>query len=210
MKNMVVLLGMVLSLISVSAEVMLPKSLLLKAGDVMVRLDSRKFCNINRIVYKKQILCIDTGDAHYGTVCNIKGSGGFVGSGHTETGHKEKVLKLEITIDDQKIDPMAKRWAAGKKVCIRKQSKLRDFMLDYKLIIENNVITENVEISSEKDVELVSMYHFMHPWSTEFTRGFCINKDGDEKSCNFSGNNRHPFQEYAPILAWFDPVKKSA
>ena len=186
------------------AAVELPQSVTLESGTLKVRLDSRKYCFMNRIEWKNRLVCIDHPGAHYGTVFNIAGTQGFVGSGHTETGYKEEVQSLKILIDGKSVDYLKENTFKGRDIRVNKISKVRDFLVTYELTLANDQIYERVEVTSSADVKLNMMYHFMHPWSTAFTDLYYRRANGTEKTFEFKTDNNFPLYEDAPVAAWYN------
>ena len=188
----------------VLAAVELPRTVTLESGTLKVRLDSRKFCFMNRIEWKGELICVDNPGSHYGTVFNIAGARGFVGSGHTETGYKEEVQSLKILIDGKPVDYLKENTFRGQKIRLNKISKMRDFLVSYELTLANDQIHERVEVTSSADVKLNKMYHFMHPWSTAFTDLYYRRANGAEVFFEFKTDNKFPLREDAPVAAWYN------
>lgn len=188
----------------IQAAAILPQSVTLESGNLKVRLDSRKFCFMNRIEWNNKIFCVDNSGSHYGTVFNIVGAKGFVGSGHIETGHKEQVESLTIMVDGKPVDYLKADAFKGEKIQVVKISQMRDFLVKYELTLADNQIAERSEITSNSDVELNKMYHFMHPWSTAFTDLFYRKANGGEETFEFRTDDKFPLREDAPTVAWYN------
>ena len=121
----------------------LPKSIVMESGDVRVRLDAKKRWNINRIEWKRQLVCIDSPEAHYGTTCRPAGSPHFIGSGHAESGAGEEVESVKIFSDGKEVVP-GTGVITGKSVGMEKRSKIHDFRVKYTFEIEDGVMTGGV------------------------------------------------------------------
>ena len=147
----------------------IPQSIMLESGDLKVRLDGRKRWNMNRIEYLGELLCVDKPNAHYGMTCRPTDFKYAVGSGHEESGYGEKVVSLKIYCDGREIMPQKNISVCGKKIKVEKVSKILDLNVKYDILIENNVISEFIEVTAEKNRKLHHLYFFMRPWSPRFT-----------------------------------------
>jgi len=181
-----------------------PQSIQLESGDLKIRLDSAKAWTISGIVFQGYPVGVDT-VTNYGTVVNIAGTNGFVGSGHKETGFKEEVESLKLFVDGVEADLTKTDSFKGKNIRIEKLSRLRDFTLKSEIVIAGNRIHESAEITSATEVKLANMYHFMHSWTPEFKELFVAEPGGEEKTYIFKGDDKWPVYRPVPAAAWFNP-----
>lgn len=182
----------------------IPKSITLESGKVKVRLDSRKFWNINRIEWQNELLSVDNPSAHYGMTFNPGGSNFFIGSGHNESGETEIVESLQILIDGKETVPAAKM--TGKKIEMEKVSRIKAFTVKYSLRLENDTIFERTELAAKEDIKVRSLYCFMHPWSTRFTLFHGIGKDGKKVDFSLNSSEKFPNRRFMPSASFYDPA----
>lgn len=187
---------------AVSVSAVLPQSIMLESGNIKVRLDGRKRWNMNRIEYKNELLCVDNPHAHYGMTCRPADFKYAVGSGHEETGFGEKVVSVRFFVDGKEVFPQENIPLCGKKIKVEKVSKILDINVVYDIFIENNIISEFIEIEAEKDMKLHHLYFFMHPWSPRFTE-----LKIQDKQINFASNDKMVNRKFVEKAAWHD--KKS-
>lgn len=180
------------------------KSFTFESGQVKIRFDGAKFNYPNRIEFRDRILCIDHVGAHYGLVIAFPDVKGFVGSGHMETGHKERLLALEVTVDGKTILPQNGDSFTGKNLQLRKKSDVRGFEINYLLTLENNVIDEYCSVFSPEKRRTKSIYALMHPWSSAFTDFYATNEKGEEYRVEFKGDDKFPMRDRVPFATWYD------
>lgn len=153
-----------------------PASILVRSGDVEVRFESRSFWTLYRIDYQGTRICKDLFGSHYGSVANVKGVG-FIGSGHTENGETEQLKDLALQVDGV-LQPRPTDAYTANAVTLRKQSRVRDLVLDTTVTVQDNRISEAVAMRAEKPLDLNLMYHFMHPWVLEMSHFLAEKRDG--------------------------------
>lgn len=181
-----------------------PKSVVLEAGNLKVRLDSRKFWNINRVEWQGQLVGVDQSGAHYGVAYQPGGSKFFIGSGHNESGQSEKVTSIRFFIDDGQEMPVDSPIIRAAVVGMEKVSEIGGFKVRYKFYIDHNILHERVEITAEKDVPVNFLYPFMHPWSTRFSEYLGIGEEGIKLNIRFKSDNAFPNRRYLACGAWYD------
>ena len=202
MKKLLLFFG-VLTTFSLLATT-IPNSITLTSGNILIRLDSKKFYNTNRIEWKNFLVGVDEIGAHYGVTYQPKGSKFFIGSGHDESGKTEKLVSLDILVDNKKITPKENVVIKGKKIQITKFSKIINLRLKYTTIIENDVIYERSELFSVKNVAINYLYLFMHPWSTRFDQFHAIFPNGKKLDIKLNSSNTFPNRNFVPSAAWYD------
>ena len=182
----------------------IPQSIMLESGDLKVRLDGRKRWNMNRIEYQGELLSVDSPNAHYGMTCRPIDFKYAVGSGHEETGFGEKVVSLKIFSDGKEIVPQENISVCGSKIKVEKGSKILDLNVKYDILIENNIISEFIEVCAEKDMKLHHLYFFMHPWSPRFTDLHISNGKKSISNVVFKSDNGFVNRKFVPYGAWYD------
>lgn len=182
----------------------IPQSIVLESGNVRVRLDGRKFWNMNKIEWKNRLFGIDEAGAHYGITYQPQGSKFFIGSGHNESGTTEKLVSLEIFADGKKVTPAEKVVIKGKKIEVKKVSKITDMLVKTSSVIEKDMIYEVAEISAEKPVKINFLYFFMHPWSTRFDKFHAVGNDGSKLDLTFKSDGSFPNRKFVPSASWYD------
>ena len=199
----VFVLFMLLTLTVVFAD-MPPPSVVMESGNLKVRLDGRKFWNINRIEWNGTLVGVDQAGAHYGTAYQPEGSKFFIGSGHDESGKSEKVSSIRFFIDEGHEPDVKNPIIRAAVVGMEKESVIGDFNIRYKFFIDNNILHERVEITAVKDVAVNYLYPLMHPWSTRFTEYTGLGEDGVRLNVKFKSDNSFPNRRYLSCGAWYD------
>ncbi len=181
-----------------------PQSVVMESGNLKVRLDGRKFWNINRIVWEEQVVGVDQSGAHYGVAYQPGGSKFFIGSGHDESGKSEKLNAIRFFIDDGQEMPVKSSVIRAAVVGMEKESQIADFNVKYRFFIDHNILHERVEISAKNDVKVNFLYPFMHPWSTRFTDYYGIGENGSTVSLKFKSDGSFPNRNYLDCGVWYD------
>lgn len=202
MKKYILLCLVIFSQVVSAAE--LPKFIEAACGKVKIKLDHRKFWNINRIEYEGEMFGVDNTGSHYGFVHCIRGIKGFIGSGHKETGVAEKVDSIRFVIDGQTVEASAKM-SAKKSFFMEKVSTIGTLKVTYTIALEDNVLFERTEVLFTKDLDIQHVYCSMHPWSTAFTKYYGLRPDGTFLSIDLVANNKVPTSQYMPKIALFNP-----
>lgn len=182
----------------------LPDFINVSCGKVKIKLDHRKFWNINRIEYEGELFGVDNTGAHYGFTHCVKGIKGFVGSGHKETGVAEKVDNIYFVVDGQ-VCEAAPVMKAQKSFFMEKVSTIGTLTVTYSIALEDNTLFERTNIVFNQDLDIQHVYCFMHPWSTAFTRYYGLKPDGTFMSIDLVANNKVPNSKYMPKIALFNP-----
>ena len=182
----------------------IPQSITLESGNIRIRLDGRKFWNMNRIEWKNHLLGIDEKGAHYGIAYQPQNSRFFIGSGHGESGKTEKLISLEIFADGKKTVPTENAIVKGSKIQIDKVSEITGLQVKTRIVVENDVIYETAEISAARPVKINYLYFFMHPWTTRFDKFHAVFANGKKLDVTFRSDNRFPNRNFVPSAAWYD------
>lgn len=188
----------------------LPASITLTNGKVLLRLDSLKFWNINRIDVlengKTRNFGVDDTGSHYGMVFRPQGSPHFIGSGHCESGKSEQVTSLCLWVDGKKVTP-GKETICGKKIKLEKVSDIGPLQVKYSFELNDNRLDEEISVTSKEAVKCHSMYFFMHPWSTRFKEMYALRPDGNKINLQFKSDNGHPagMGTFYKSVALYDP-----
>lgn len=164
----------------------LPKTIQAVVGDLKIELAARSFWNLNGIWYKDRSIC-QKNKGFYGTVLSYSGLG-WVGTGHLENKIGETEIKCEFTADGKSWLPVAEP-VTCRRFEMKKSSLLHQIRVEYRLLVEDNRIREDVKLTVEKDSKLGVVYHFMHPWEPMFTEYLLCNRDGQENADVFSDKN---------------------
>ncbi len=204
MKKLLATAAILCGFILAAQEVKPFNAIYLKSGDLAIRLDGRKFDNMNSIKWKGHDLCVDNVGSHYGTVVMFQDTEkqGFIGSGHKETGIAEKLTQLSAQCDGKPVTLTEGATINGAAITFNKKSLLRTMKLDYTLKLQDNIIFERSTISADTDQKIHIMYHFMHPWSPAFTNGYGKGLNGKEHKYDFSSSGKFFLQTNAPVAIW--------
>lgn len=182
----------------------IPQSITLESGNIRIRLDGRKFWNMNRIEWKNHLLGVDQKGAHYGIACQPQGERFFIGSGHDESGKTEKLISLEIFADGEKVTPVDNAVIKGREIQINKVSGITNLLVKTVTVIHGDVIYETAEVSALKPVKINYLYFFMHPWTTRFDKFHAVFANGKKLDVTFKSDNRFPNRNFVPSAAWYD------
>jgi hypothetical protein len=192
------------------ARLNLPATINLSNGKVVLKLDSQKFWNINRIDViangKKRNFGMESPGSHYGMVYRELNTPFFIGSGHCESGKCEQVTSLRIFADGKEVKP-GKETIRGKKIRMEKVSGIGPLTVQYSFEINENRLDEECTVTSQEAVKCHCMYFFMHPWSTRFKEMHTLRPDGTKTSQQFKSDNGHPsgVVSFYPIFTLYDP-----
>jgi len=182
----------------------LPQSIEMESGKLKVRLDGKKKWNLNKIEWNGRLFGIDNPGAHYGMAYQPQGSKFFIGSGHDESGSGEEVISVKIFVNDKEVTPSEK--IVGETIRMEKVSKITAFTVKYSFSLENNILSEKTEITSETPVKVNFLYCFMHPWSVRFTKFYALRGDGAKMELTFCSDGSFPNRDFVPAAAWYDPA----
>ena len=197
------------------ARLNLPATINLSNGKIVLKLDSLKFWNINRIDVidngKKRNFGMESSGSHYGMVYRELNTPFFIGSGHCESGKCEQVTSLRIFADGKEVKP-GKDTIHGKKIRMEKVSGIGPLTVQYSFEINENRLDEEYIVTSQEAVKCHCLYFFMHPWSTRFKEMHLLRPDGTVTNLQFKSDNSHPagMMTYYPNVAMYDPVSGDA
>ena len=182
----------------------LPKSITLESGDIRIRLDARKRWNVNRIEWKGNQLGTDLAGAHYGAVYRPKGGKHPIGTGHDESGIGEKLFTLKIYADGKEVVPSEGTVIKGKVIQVERTSQIAELSSKTRLVMENDLLWEMTRITAEKEVKVMHLYFFMHPWSPRFDKFHAVFPNGEKLDISFKADNSFPNRKFAPYAAWYE------
>lgn len=207
MKILCSITALLTAMVMTAAE--FPQSIAIKCGNVDLRLDGAKRWNINSVKINGEVFGIDNPGSHYGMTYMPLNAGGFVGSGHTETGEAEIVKSMTFTVDG-KIVPVTNKIAAKKSFHMEKISIIKDFDVIYSFSLENNILFERIRITAKNDIKTQVVYCFMHPWSPKFTEFYVLMPNGSTRTATLVSNEKFPISQFHPKMALFNPSTGSA
>ena len=182
----------------------LPQSITLESGRIRIRLDAGKRWNVNRIEWKDHLLGTDLAGAHYGAVYRPKGGKHPIGTGHEESGIGEKLFSLKIYADDQEVVPSEGGVIKGKVIRVERTSQIAELSSKTSLVMENDLLWEMTQITAEKEVKMMHLYFFMHPWSPRFDKFHAVFPNGEKLDVTFKADNAFPNRKFAPSAAWYE------
>lgn len=185
-----------------------PAEIKVDVDQLQVRFESRSFWTLYRIDYKGTRLCMDRWGSHYGSVVSFPGVG-FIGSGHTEN-EDEQVLELKLIVDDRPVE-RPKATMRCHRLKLQKKSRIRDFVLQTEIQIQDNRIQEDVRLTAEKPTAVNLIYHFMHPWVPSVTEYLAELPDGTRVEGKFQGDKTQKIDQSVRWSAIYDgPSGKGA
>lgn len=176
-----------------------PKEILIDAGDLQVRLESRSFWTLYRVEHKGVRIGIDLYGSHYGTVVNYP-KNKFIGSGHVEN-EKEQIISLKLLVDGREEKNPLPKYSCSSFELI-KQYKIRQLTFDSSISVKNGKIIESVAVSAEKAETVSFIYFFMHPWETAFSDFAALDKE-NEMTGKFTDSKKYMINRPARITALF-------
>lgn len=185
-----------------------PKEIVAAVGDLGVRFESRSFWTLYRIDYQGTRLCLDRFGSHYGSVVLFPGVG-FIGSGHTEN-EDEQILDLKLFIDGKPVETPAAAVQCDD-IRLKKQSRIRAFVLDTDIRVRDNRIVEDVRLRADEATPVSLIYHFMHPWTNTATEYCAELLDGSRVEAAFNGDKAQKIDKPTRWSAIYDsPSGKGA
>jgi hypothetical protein len=146
-----------------------PKIVTINCGKIKVQLSSHTYWNINRLWYEGYY--IGEASGYWGTVFAIPGMG-LVGSGHlSKKGYGEEVQSIKIYADGKYVTPQEaeKSDISCKELLFEKTAKVKNITFEYSFNLKNNKLYETCKLKTSKDLKLVLMYNFMHPWNRKLS-----------------------------------------
>lgn len=185
----------------------IPQSVMLESGNIRVRLDGKKRWNLNRVEYNGELLGKDSPYAHYGMTCRPSDFKYTVGSGHEESGFGETVVSIKFYADDKEVFPESGVPIRGKKIKVEKVSKILSLDVKYNIHLENDIIYEQIEAVSGKDMKLHHLYFFMHPWDPRFSELHIHHPNSTIRKIPFKSDHKFVNRKFVTTAAFYD--KKS-
>jgi hypothetical protein len=162
-----------------------PGEIIADIGDLQLRFESRSFWTLYRVDFKGTRLGLDGWGGHYGSVVRFPEIG-FIGSGHTEN-EEEQVVDLRLAVDGQPVET-PDSLVRCRSLTLRKESRIRSFLLKTEIQIQDNRIIEDVRLRAERPTAVSLIYHFMHPWTTAATHYVAQVPDGTLIEGQFQGD----------------------
>lgn len=135
------------------------KSITVHCGEVTLLLRQQSQWTPGRIDFRTTPMT--TEKSAYGTVLMFPEIG-FIGTGHLEN-EPEDLKSLTFMLDGEEIaEP--NEVLKGEGFQLIRESRIRDFSLRCEFKIEGNRLVETTTLSTDKEVPLKLLYHFMHAW----------------------------------------------
>lgn len=145
-------------------------------GDVSVLFRGASQWTPGRFDYKETPMTTER--SAYGTVFNFP-EVGFIGTAHFEN-EAEDLKSVRFFIDGEYLEA-PEATLNGETFRLERRSKIRAFNLENVTEIHNNRIVETTTISTDEEVPLKLVYHFMHAWSTEVSAYLAVDESSPEK-----------------------------
>ena len=132
--------------------------LTLKTENYTLPIDAASGWTIEKMFYRDQQIGLNNG--HYGTVLRPK-EGQWWGTGHKEGG-REIVHRIQLIVDGKDV-PITKteEIITGKRIQLIKESTIWKFKVRAEIILNNDFIVEQTEMTALEDCETDLLYYFM-------------------------------------------------
>lgn len=199
MKKVFLIMVTILAVNAKAAENM-PDIIQINSGELKIELAKRVFWNLNGVWLNGRMVC-QKNQGFCGTVISFKGLG-WVGTGHLENKIGETELKFEFEVDGKPCRPKTVINCHSFKM--KKSALLHQIRLVYVLQVKNNRIYESAVLKVEKDSEVGTIYHFMHPWEPIFAEYLLRDIENKDNHGVFSEKNLRKFVDgFKPCWASF-------
>lgn len=172
---------------------------MLKSGDYAVDITKECKYSIRSIKYQDYMIASPTG--YYGSV--IKGKN-FIGTGHTEGG-EEQVQSIEFFVDGKKIKPKTNATYSGKRITLKKISKLDKILLTATITLTPDGITDQRSFEVLGSIRLYRFYVFMYCFTVKTKEYMAVLPNGEIESGYFKGDNKSVIEKDVRWMAQFDP-----
>ncbi|MDF1746653.1 MAG: hypothetical protein P1V19_23360 [Gimesia sp.] len=149
--------------------------LTLKTENYTLPIDAASGWTIEKMFYRDQQIGLNNG--HYGTVLRPK-EGQWWGTGHKEGG-REIVHRIQLIVDGKDV-PITKteEIITGKRIQLIKESTIWKFKVRAEIILNNDFIVEQTEMTALEDCETDLLYYFMHCFPPSTTKWIAQLPDG--------------------------------
>jgi hypothetical protein len=141
-----------------------------------------------------------------GTVFSPEG-GRWIGTGHNEGGI-EKIEHVAMTMDGKPCELKDQAVYRGQRAELHKVSAIGPIKLQVAYIVTDNAVLERHRYQVTKEVQIGSMYGFMHPFLPSTTEWLAEKADGTMVEAAFQSDGGHALIADVQWAAVFDPTTK--
>lgn len=183
-----------------------PAVITVETRDMKVDFSGDRAWTLSLIAYKGETEAGKPG--FYGTVFAPEG-GKWIGTGHNEGG-LEQVQDVTLTIDGQPCALTDKASYHGHRAELHKHSLLGPLKLEATYVITDDGILERHRYEATADVQIATLYAFMHPWIPRTTEWLAELGDGSLIDGKFDSSGDFKLKQDPKWTAIYDPVSHRA
>jgi hypothetical protein len=178
----------------------------IETRDLKVEFAGDRAWTIQRIFYTGELVADKNG--FYGTVFAAE-SGKWIGTGHTEGG-VEQVEEVTLTVDGQPRDLADKASYRGQRAEIHKRSMMGPLRLEATYVVTDDAVLERHRYEATTDVQISTLYAFMHAWLPRTTEWMAELGDGSIIDGKFDNSGDFKLKQDPKWTAIYDPVNHRA
>jgi hypothetical protein len=179
-----------------------PAVVTIETRDMKVEFAGDRAWTICRIAYKGKAEAEKVG--FYGTVFAAEG-GKWIGTGHNEGG-VEQVQEVTLTVDGKPCELTDLASCRGQRAELHKRSMLGPLRLEATYIVTDDSILERHRYEATADVQIGTLYAFMHPWIPRTTEWIAELGDGSIIDGKFDNSGDFKLKQDPKWTAIYDPV----
>lgn len=183
------------------------KPFYIKCGAIAVRIMPGKAWTPDIIKYNGQIMALQNGFS--GLVADIRGHNAWIGSGHHEGG-REKVISFKLFVDGKLFSvPTDGADIECKKAETVKESYLDDLKLTSRVIITENSIVEEHDLTALQAFSVNRLYGFLHCWTNQSSEWMSRSRSGKIAQGTFVNDGSFKLLGDVKWAAQFIPAAKA-
>jgi hypothetical protein len=202
-----------------------PAVVTIETRDLKVEFAGDRAWTIQRIFYTGELVADKNG--FYGTVFAAE-SGKWIGTGHTEGGVEqveEVTLTVDgqprdlvdkasyhgqLTVDGQPRDLVDKASYRGQRAEIHKRSMMGPLRLEATYVVTDDAVLERHRYEATTDVQISTLYAFMHAWLPRTTEWMAELGDGSIIDGKFDNSGDFKLKQDPKWTGIYDPVNHRA
>lgn len=183
-----------------------PAIVTVETRELKVEFAGDRAWTIHRIFSKGELVADKVG--FYGTVFSPEG-GKWIGTGHNEGG-VEQVDEVKFTVDGKACELTDKAIYRGQRTEIRKRSMMGPLRLEATYIVTDDCILERHRYEATSEVQIGTLYAFMHAWLPRTTEWLAELADGTLIDGKFDNSGDFKLKRDVKWTAIYDPESRRA
>lgn len=183
-----------------------PAIVTVETRDMRIEFAGDRAWTIHRIAYKGEIEADKVG--FYGTVFAPEG-GKWIGTGHNEGG-VEQVQEVSLTVDGKPCELTDKASYHGERAELHKRSMLGPLRLEATYVVTDDSVLERHRYEATSEVQIGTLYAFMHPWIPRTTEWMAELGDGAVIDGKFDNSGDFKLKLDPKWTAIYDPLSHRA